>query len=202
MNSVEELDTVVICCDPGTGVTSPMGLAAFTPDTNTILYVDEFWTQHSKVEHRIRDISIRFEESFAFRIKAKTVLFFIESFVMRGKGGETLQRMIGSLMGRVPYEVEIGHVSNTAMKLIVGGHGASDKRQVAEGVIKYFGPTKAIPKQLLQDERWDVTDALGIGIAGYLTYLGAAKSHADKAEPKRPRKTNGTKQRRAKKKTG
>lgn len=161
---------LVIGIDPGTGVNSPMGFAAFTPSNMEIIHVDEFWTEHKKLEHRIRDISDQFNGVME-KLAAQTGdELFIEYFVMRGKGGETLQRMIGSIMGRTPYEVEIDHVQNTSVKLIVGGDGKADKVDVARGLRDFFSKSpksKAVVQELINNEKWDQLDALAIGLAGW-----------------------------------
>lgn len=161
---------LVIGIDPGTGVNSPMGLAIFDPEAKRLLWAEDFWTEHKKLEHRIKDISERLEtriiEQMALAPDA-TYYVFIESFVMRGKGGETLQRMIGSVMGRVPYHVELGHVQNSTIKLLIAGHGHASKELVAEGVEKYFRTDASVPK-LIAEKAWYKIDAIAIGLTGWL----------------------------------
>lgn len=170
---------IVIGIDPGTGVSSPMGLGAFNPVRRTPIHVEEFWTKWSNVEHRIRDISDNLEATLLDIVpdEETPVLVCIEYFVMRGKGGETLQRMVGSVMGRLPYNYKLVFVQNTTVKAVVGGSGKADKRGVAEGVLDFFGGAEWVRK-LIEAESWDILDALAIGIAGWIDHTRKSNSKA------------------------
>ena len=179
---------LVIGIDPGTGVSSPMGFALIEPETKQILFTAEFWTKYKKLEHRIRDISEQFEAVLTGAVLEEGDAIFIEYFVMRGKGGETLQRMIGSIMGRTPYDLQLDHVQNTSVKLIVGGAGTADKVDVARGLRDYFNkePARKFVQALINKEQWDQLDALAIGLAGW------HRSHIQKAAKERNEVQNGT----------
>lgn len=173
--------SIVVCLDPGTGVKSPTGFAAFDSKTNEILWAIQRGSAFKPLRHRIRDISDAIEETMLDLEIAieqdRDVLCCIESFVMKGKGGETLQRLIGSLMGRVPYRWEFIEVPNTTVKKVLGGHGHAEKAEVAKGVFAYFSTNKKskdlIEQLIIRGDQWDVLDAFAIGIVGFKKHQGA-----------------------------
>jgi Holliday junction resolvasome RuvABC endonuclease subunit len=96
----------------------------------------------------------------------------IEQFVMRGKGGESLNRLIGSYMASIsPSQGNVIHVQNTSVKKVIAGHGHADKASVSAGLETFFSSNKesvAIVKTLTQRGEFDILDALAIGATGYL----------------------------------
>jgi Holliday junction resolvasome RuvABC endonuclease subunit len=164
---------VIIGIDPGTGISSPTGLACFDAATREIMIACNFTTKHKKLEHRLKDISDKVEVTLLDLSKhlkpSEPVLVVFESFVMMGKAGETLQRMIGSLMGRVPYRFKVTDVNNKRVKKVVAGTGSGTKIEVGRGVLEYFkeqAESRQVIERLLRHEQWDVIDAFAIGISG------------------------------------
>ncbi len=160
----------VVAVDPGTGVKSPAGLAIFDPITLDISAAEALWCPNDKdPDKRIRFIVAAFSSALKFYKNEELALFCIEDFVMRGKGGVTLQKMIGAVVSRVPDEIPVIHVQNTRVKSLVAGNGAADKLEVGLGVLKYFSKNERSAAQislLIEDEEWDILDAFAIGIAG------------------------------------
>lgn len=173
---------LIIGIDPATGISSPLGFVGFDADTGEIIWQEEVGTKYKKLEHRIKDIS-EYVESYLVNIeqgmdaRKDTVTVVLESFVMKGKGGETLQRLIGSIMGRCPYSFNVVHVPNTRMKMLVGGSGKAGKPEVAEGVLDWFQGRNAqsarVIKAAIAQKSWDVLDAFGLAIAAYELEQGA-----------------------------
>ena len=165
--------TLVIAADPGTGISSPTGFAVFEPETKEIHYLANIGTKRKALQHRLRDIADVFSntiEDIDREFKDHTILVCIEYFVMRGKGGETLQRLIGALMSRLPYHFELMHIQNSKVKLMLAGHGHADKSLVALGVLEYFrenNVSEAYIKDLTLRKESDILDALAIGVAGW-----------------------------------
>ena len=96
---------------------------------------------------------------------------------MRGKGGETLQRMIGAYMSQFPYDCPSIHVQNTTVKKVVGGSGKAEKDQVAAGVAAWFSSNSAsasLIKELTLKHEYEILDSLAIGITGYLKWKNEA----------------------------
>ena len=163
---------LVIGVDPGTGVSSPTGVAIFDPTRRKVLYTERLFPDSpgDDLAHKLAAIRDRFAFIVRFEVwragLGDEVLMAIESFVMRGKGGETLARCTGALMSCCDENVEVTLVNNLKMKKIVWGTGRASKAEVALGVNKWFG--KDVTAGLSDDE----TDALAIGIAGYITRAG------------------------------
>jgi Holliday junction resolvasome RuvABC endonuclease subunit len=170
---------LVVGVDPGSGVSSPTGLCAIDTNAKDILFVRNVSTKRIRLHHRLRDISTHLEGFLKTLDGAPVakdcdgpVLFSIESFVMRGKAGETLQRLIGAFLSRVPFEWGVVEVPNTRLKKIIGGHGSADKREVAHGVYVWFSgnsQSQATVERLIRDQEWDQTDALALAIAAFET---------------------------------
>lgn len=99
----------------------------------------------------------------------------IESFVMQGKGGETLQRLIGATLNGLPRPIEIVEIQNTTVKAFSGGRGDSDKQAVGMGLRKYFDEdvrSVQIIEQLLSLSLFDQIDAIAIALAGLNKLVG------------------------------
>jgi len=165
---------VVIGLDPGTGVASPTGCAAFDPDSKEIFFMANVYPARGIKEFhkRIRSIAELCQEfMLAFSEQDYKMYTYCESFVMRGKGGEMLARLTGALMASVPTHAEFDTVANTTVKKLVGAHGHADKRDVAVGVLAWFSKNKeSVEKveQAIKAADWDKIDALAIGIAGWM----------------------------------
>ena len=100
-----------------------------------------------------------------------------ESFVMRGKGGETLQRLIGAIYACSPDSFDIVEISNMRLKQYMGdtGSGKADKEAVARGVMNWFRAKEnckdaKFVEQLMLDEKWDEVDSIALAIAGGLIH--------------------------------
>ncbi len=167
---------IVIGVDPGTGVSSPTAVVAFNSVTKALLMEEIVDGGQIEKLRRARWIAQGFADCLEHFKDPEPHLVVFENFVMKGPGGQTLQRLLGALEAQVPEHAAIQHVGNTTMKKLVGGHGDSDKEKVAVGVLKWFATnaesTRAI-KQFIIDKDWDLTDALGIGIAGLMQEVGS-----------------------------
>lgn len=167
--------TKVVGIDPGTGLKSPAGLAAFDVETRDILLAEELPARWGKASATLRIASIteQFQEKIFMRFTGADTLFCVESFVMQGQGGQTLQRMIGAVLSCVPTHCPIEEIQNSTVKKNTAGHGHADKKSVAVVVLDYFISNSNAHKlvtRLILDEKWDILDALAIGIAGYERY--------------------------------
>ena len=159
--------------DPGTGASSPTGLALFDPETREIIALQNVAPPDAlkKFSHRVRYISEEVEEVLLSVNPYDVQLYtYCESFVMRGKGGEMLARLTGALMSIVPWHSEFDTVANTTVKKLVAGHGRADKVEVAQAVLTYFASnaaSAALVQGAMKRAEWDKLDALAIGICGY-----------------------------------
>lgn len=167
---------IVMGVDPGTGVSSPTGVVVFDTQTKLILLDEIIDGGKIQKERRARWIAGGLSECIDYINKGnmKLELVAVETFVMRGKGGQTLQNLIGALEGRIPDDIKIQRVFNTTVKRLVAGNGDADKREVAAGVLKWFEgcpESENEVRAMIEREKWDSTDALAIGIAGYMQEL-------------------------------
>lgn len=162
---------LVIGIDPGTGVNSGAGVAVIDVEKNQLLMAKSVWgSRRGRVAThlRIREISRLISSDLASFFESAQTLF-VESFVMRGKGGETLARFTGAIIGIIPDGVGFEEVQNTRVKKLVGGRGDSDKLAVAEAVYDHFeGSPESIEiiEELVVAEDYDAIDAIAIALAG------------------------------------
>lgn len=165
---------ITLAVDPATGVSSPMGVAAFEGESKTILWTLALGASDKSKEHRRKRLSEVVALIAELYEERTNVYFFIETFVMRGKGGETLQRLIGAVTAALPPTIPVEYVHNTKLKQQISGNGHASKREVADGVLGWFASnpaSAAYVRNLISLRRWDETDALAIGIIGFLTHV-------------------------------
>lgn len=166
---------IIIGIDPGTGISSPTGFSAIDVHTKEIFYAGNITTNRKELAHRIKHISDIFENTLLDIVKANpnaTITCYVEQFVMRGKGGETLQRLVGSLLGRIPYDIGVEYIQNSTVKAVIAGHGQADKTSVARGLEGYFltnPKSYGLIKELVENGEFDIIDSLAIGITGWRT---------------------------------
>jgi Holliday junction resolvasome RuvABC endonuclease subunit len=159
---------LVVGIDPATKV---VGFAAFDPDTREILHTQLITSSHKDASRRIKEIA---EDVYSLLLGLDPELevsVYTENTVMRGAGGATFQRGIGAIHAAIPYSFSIGEVQNSTVKKVVGGHGRAEKDVVAAGAGLFFPAGSASRLKvvdLIAAELWDITDALAIGITGFL----------------------------------
>lgn len=163
---------LIVGIDPGSGKSSPTGFAIIERSSKTIVHTLTLGDVDGCTDfsHRIKRIADDLRQLLILVPIDEEVLIFIESFVMRGKGGEQLARLTGAIMAAVPYKHRIIFVHNTTMKKAIGGNGKADKKQVAEGVRRWFrGNTESVAyvDRLIEKELWDILDAMGLALCGW-----------------------------------
>jgi len=159
---------IVAALDAGLGVSSNTGLVAFDTESKDILSDEELTTNFSDTDKKIAFFGNAFEEWL--NIVGHVDLFCYETFVMQGKGGQSLQKLIGGYISRIPYETPVRAVQNTTVKKRISGKGTADKVEVSAGVLSWFYENEESRKKILQmieEEAWDRLDALAIGVVGY-----------------------------------
>ena len=179
---------IVIGIDPGSGVSSDTGFAAFDSETGEVIYALEVGSQRRELRHRLADISSTVSALLTECSQRGKTFAAIESFVMRGKGGETLQRLIGAFMATCPDEVYLTAIQNTTIKKVLAGHGHADKASVAIGVLQYFETelpnknTAALIKSLISSKQFDILDALAIGVSAWQSEKASVKFPKSKVQ--------------------
>lgn len=190
--------TIIIGIDPGSGTRSNTGLAVIDPINIEILYIDELSpaSKYDPTDVRLYDLAVQYEvtlNTILDGIGKDEALVVFEQFVMKGKGGETLSRLIGAFLGRTNYPTY--HVNNMVVKQKITGFGGSDdKKAVGRGLESYFRGSKSslsIIKDLIDKESWDMIDAIAIAVAGSEQYKEEARS-GKKAETRRSRSRTRT----------
>ena len=168
------MGVLVIGIDPGFK-SSPTAIVILDPTEQAIVDARLF----TKGILKETDEIIRYmSRSIGYYLKTKVdeydsenVMISIEQFVMRGKGGESMNRLIGAIMSQIPESFEqVVHAQNSTVKKYLGGHGQASKEEVAKGVVKWFGNSWGnidIVEEWIRREQWDLCDALAIGITGY-----------------------------------
>ena len=166
---------IVIGLDPGLGVKSPTGLTVFDPESRAIRALKEIWPpKRVPIQEKLFYARQSFERFLVeTRIeKDEELLLASEYFVMRGKGGESLQRLIGAYFSALLKDTEVIEVQNVKVKMALGGKGDASKEEVAEGVYSWFKvkniESANIIRGLITAKKWDLLDSLAIGITGYL----------------------------------
>jgi len=188
---------LIIAIDQSTGKKSKLGLAVFFPMTATdppkIFYVAEISADRAtdSADRRIQSIARTLDkhlQEFIYKSVDEqgltiTAIVF-EHFVMRGKGGETLAKMVGACLVLLPPDVQIIYANNNITKQYVAGKGGSEKELVAAGVKDYFSRSQNLSEieDLISLHKWDILDALAIGITGY--HLQIAPIDVGQSEPK------------------
>lgn len=171
----------IIGIDPGTGKSSPTGFCIIDPEIKQIYYAFTMApAPTSKIlHHRLVDLT-KILSTWLTQVQEEILgeqekaLVCIENFVMRGKGGETLQRLIGAYVSATPMSFELREVHNISMKKLVSGSGDGDKLDVAKGLLRWFkGNNESIKRlqELIDDEEWDVLDSLGLAVGGYMQHV-------------------------------
>jgi Holliday junction resolvasome RuvABC endonuclease subunit len=161
---------IVIAFDPGSGASSPTGVAVFNAETKEIILVKNITASHKRFERRIKKIVDQIRPIVeAIESLKEPYLFFFETFIIRGRAADILYKLTGGLL-TLPSDLAIVEpVPNTTVKMIVGGHGHSEKIQVGYGVLEWFRDNEEshkIVKECFRNNEWDKIDALAIGIAG------------------------------------
>lgn len=159
---------IILGIDPASGKTSNCGIAVFNYDSKDIYAYEAARSNSNIIYERIYEIPRKVANQY-LEITGQPTEVYIEAFVMRGKSGQTLQRLIGGIISHLPKKASINEVFNTTVKKIIGGSGASTKQQVALGVLNWFGPNEKsceIIRELIYAEEYDILDAFAIGIAG------------------------------------
>lgn len=169
---------IVLALDPGTGFSSPTGVAVFDSATRDIIESFTIGQKGGHATERIRFVASGLE-SHPWEVGPQIAA--IEVTLMQGHANTTFQRLIGGLMCALPKEMELEEVHNTTVKKLVGGNGHSDKREVALGVAHYFKDNvKSYYKvlELMDENKWDQLDALAIGIAAVM--IREARANGEK----------------------
>ncbi len=179
---------LIISLDPSSGSASALGICIIDSKLKKIIDIDEILPKgkYTSVEVRIRLIGLAIKSILAKYYHYESVLVATEYTVMKGRGGESLNRAIGAMIASLPLEKDgwqWKNIQNTTVKLLVAGTGSADKSQVAIGTENFFNHDQdslEIIRNLIKLEKWDILDAIAIGITGYLQIIYGATDNEQK----------------------
>ena len=167
---------IIVGIDPGTGTKSALGFCILDSDVNRILLAGEIWPDKKSAPayKRIRSICAQLR-TVLIPASKKGGLLVTESFVMRGKGGETLQRLTGAVHVTAGEKFDVAEVSNMKLKQILSETGTGDaaKEDLAYGIQRWFATKGRVDEarmleQFIEDRKFDATDAIALAVAGSL----------------------------------
>jgi len=190
---------IVIGIDPGTGSKSNTGLAILNMEDMEIILSCELspMSKYGTPDERIYDISSEYSDVLSMivdgGVKDEDIMVVFEHFVMKGKSGETMNRLIGGLIGRTKYQTY--HINNLVVKKKMTGFGGSDdKKAVGRGLESVFRDNHTavkIIKDLIDAEKWDRLDAIAIGVSGYEEFCDNYKKAKKPTKPKKGKQRKG-----------
>lgn len=157
----------IVGIDPSSGARSAIGLALIDLVDNKIMYTQSIMVPQNKdlrprLKYIMSELIKFFKHIESFELEDYAIGY--ETTVMQGKGGQTLQRAIGAIIAVTPSNRPLFEISNMQMKLIAGGSGKADKKDIAESLKRIF-PKSEILFNLTAGSHWDIIDAIGIGVA-------------------------------------
>lgn len=164
----------IVGIDPTSLARSGLGLAMIDLETMSIVLVRDHTIAPSK------ELRVRLKSIASFMIKTFKEIedlnlgeyaIGIEQTVMQGVGGESLNRAIGVIMLTTPVNRPLFHISNMQMKVVAGGHGRADKKEIGNHlkdiIFKVNKESREALFNLIASSRWDIIDAIGIGVTTY-----------------------------------
>lgn len=169
---------IIVGIDPGSGKSSPTGIAIIDAEERRILFTTNLnpaKENKKQVQKTLKDLSDKLRQVFDKVKTNKKRIAAIETFVMQGRGGQTLHELRGALMSAIPYEVDLHVIYNTTIKRLVGKNGGATKQEVALGVADFFKDSIKDSQKIqefIEEKEWDILDALAIAISGYLKEQG------------------------------
>lgn len=167
----------VVGIDISSGARSSVGFAVVDIKEMQILHVTDFKPAATPdLRKRIKQIAAFLATEFK-KLEAvnEEYIIIIESTVMQGIGGQSLQRAIGATMTVSPSARRLEFVYPMSVKKHVTGVGkGSDKKAIAEGLKKWF-PNNELIFQLTASSRWDILDAVGIALTGWELHVQRSK---------------------------
>lgn len=180
---------IVIGIDPGTGASSPTGFVAFDPDNMELLHAEKLTSTSKSADRRLQEIAEQARELMSVIDPEVEVFVFVESFFIRGRGNQVLQQIIGALKAAAPKRAYVADVANTTMKKQIAGHGRAEKHEIGLNLLGYCAPRNDDSRTTIQiwidRGEWDLTDAFGIGLTGWLALGEEKQQQKNKSKKKR-----------------
>lgn len=159
----------VIGVDPGSGSKSACGLALYDRLENKVIETKAIWAEAGRDKptwHRIKSVALQVGLYISETSVEKDDLeVHIEWFIMKGIGGQTLQRLIGSVMTLLPYHIKVEEVHNIGTKKNLTGRSVADKEQMGQALLERLHiDNYEYVQTLIKESRWDEIDAIAIAL--------------------------------------
>jgi Holliday junction resolvasome RuvABC endonuclease subunit len=170
----------VVGIDISSGARSSLGFAVVDIEEMKILHTTDFKPAPTPdLRKRIKQIAAFLATEFK-KLEAleEDYIIVIESTVMQGVGGQSLQRAIGAAMLVCPAARRLEFVYPMSVKKHVTGVGkGSDKKAIADGLKKIFKDKESLETvwNLTASSRWDMLDAVAIALTGWELHVEKSK---------------------------
>ena len=96
-----------------------------------------------KLQYISRNVAHALKKYFGDDHKKHQITVTLETCVMQGKSGATMQRLLGAIVAALPQYMEIKYCHNMTLKKKITGSGLADKKQMGEAAIKLAASYKA-----------------------------------------------------------
>ena len=167
----------VVGIDISSGARSAVGFAVVDTANLQILHTNDFKPNATPdLRKRIKQIAAFLASEFKkLEAENEDYIIIVESTVMQGSGGQSLQRAIGAAMTVSPSARRLEFVYPMSVKKHITGVGkGSDKKAIADGLKKWF-PNNELLFQLTASSRWDILDAVAIALTGWELHVKRSK---------------------------
>lgn len=161
---------IIFAVDPGSGSSSALGICIYDPNKGEILYTTELWPKANNQKptwRRLLDMMYQIKSHIeSARKKYGPLEVRTECFVMRGKGGETLARLVGGLIANLSWDCTFVEVHNIKLKCFITGRHKATKPEMGQGLISKLKNLPSIDavQKLIDNNNWDAVDAACIAI--------------------------------------
>jgi Holliday junction resolvasome RuvABC endonuclease subunit len=170
----------VVGIDISSGARSSLGFAVVDMTSLQILHTNDFKPAATPdLRKRIKQIAAFLATEFKkLEAEEEDYIIIIESTVMQGIGGQSLQRAIGAAMLVCPAPRRLEFVYPMSVKKHVTGVGkGSDKKAIADGLKRVFSDKHSLELiwNLTASSRWDMLDAVAIALTGWELHVEKSK---------------------------
>lgn len=162
----------IVGIDPSSGARSGIALSVINIETNTVVYFSDYKPPantelQKRLKYIFKYIITQFKHILENIIKNDKAAVAIEHTVMQGRGGESLVKAVGVIMAACPATLPLHEISNMQMKVIAGGSGKADKKDIGKNLQLLLPNSKETLFNLTASSRWDIIDSIGLGVACY-----------------------------------
>jgi Holliday junction resolvasome RuvABC endonuclease subunit len=174
---------IIIGIDASSGSRSAIGFAVVDTALNKIVSAKDYQVPKNKdLRPRLKHIAAflvgEFKQLEAQYGSNTEYMIVIETTVMAGIGGQSLQRAIGAMLIATPSHRRVEFVYPMSVKKFITGEGkGGDKRAIADGLKRIFTDKESLDLifNLTASSRWDMLDAVAIALTGNELHVEKSK---------------------------